>query len=507
MSGGTAAQRHSGTAGRLNASLRLCRRAAVPLWCVISGCAYYNSMYNVKRYASQAEHSERAGRPAEAAERWRQVITHADTLLGHHPHSRWADDALRLKGRAYVELGAWSPAVSVLETAMRATTNEEERLETAYWLGLAYAGGRDYPSALTNFDRAVSSANASRRSAARIARGRVLLAQGRPGEALSDFLAASGPEARFERARASLAIGDLARAEMWADSAAMAGRIDELAWLPWLDTLGRTGGTTAASHIVDAIIARQNAGSGTRARLMLGDAARLRAAGRDSAAVDRWTTVRALVPDSMEGRLAEVRLMQEALRGPDAAQQLPAIRVGLDQIVAAGGEAAREASEVARLLGPESPPTGELADALAFEQAEVLRDSLGAPVLAAEAFAALASRFASSPWAPKALVAAIEAGHPAPDSLRRVLAESYPESPYTRLAAGEPGDPEAYAALEDSLANALAQLGIGGSRPAQHPTTGDMNEDEPALRNRRQPARPRPAPTQPRPTTTRPPEP
>jgi tetratricopeptide (TPR) repeat protein len=482
----------------------------------LSSCAYYNSMYNVKRYANQAQRSERAGRPAEAADRWRQVITHADTLLQHHPHSRWADDAQRLKGRAWVQLGGWSQAVGVLEGAMRATTDEEQRLETAYWLGLAYAGRRDYPSALTNLDLAVSSSNAARRSAARLARGRVLLLQGRPGEALSDFLAAGGPEARFERARASLAIGDLARAEMWAESAATTGVINEQVWIPWLDTLGRTGGAAAASRLVDAVASQAEIGVGPRARLMLSDGERLRMAGDDSGAVRRWTTVHTLAPDSAEGRIAEVRLMQQVLRGPDAVAQLAAIRARLDLVAGVGGEAAREASEITRLLGPVEPPTGLLADALAYERAEILRDSLGAPVLAAASFAALAAQHPESPWAAKALVAAIAAGHPAPDSLRRVLTDVYPESPYTHLAAGEPGDSAAFAALEDSLAHALAQLGGNGPRVGEpNPTAGDL-EDEPAARNRRaQPNRPRPTTTPARPTpaqptprpTTRPPDP
>ena len=489
----------------LGASVRLCVCA------LFGSCAYYNSMYNVKRYASQAERSERSGRPAEAADRWRQVITHADTLLHHHPHSRWADDAQRLKGRAFVQLGGWSQAVGVLEGAMRATTSEEQRLEAAYWLGLAYAGRRDYPAALTNLDMAVSSSSAARRSAARLARGRVLMAQGRPGDAFADFLAAGGAEARFERARASLAIGDLARTEMWAESAATTGAINERAWIPWLDTLGRAGGTAEASHLVDAVAARSEVGVGARARLLLADGDRWCAAGQDSNAVRRWTAVRALVPDSTEGRIADVRLMHQVLRGPDAASQLPAFRERLEQVVTIGGEAAREAAEITRLLGSEDPPSGVFADALEYQQAEALRDSLASPSLAAAAFAALVARHPASPWAPKALVAAIASGHPAPDSLRRVLAETYPESPYTQVAAGEPADPEAFAALEDSLARALVQLGSGPRIDAPRPTTGDIDEDEPGMRNRRpQPSRPRGTPTPAQPTprpTPRPPDP
>ena len=72
-------------------------------------------------------------------------------------------------------------------------------------------------------------------------------------------------------------------------------------------------------------------------------------------------------------------------------------------------------------------------------------------------FAEMARLFPASPWTPKGLVAAIATGHPRPDSLRALLRQRYPASPYTLAAAGESAGGDAFAVLEDSLRRTLAQ--------------------------------------------------
>jgi hypothetical protein len=144
---------------------------------------------------------------------------------------------------------------------------------------------------------------------------------------------------------------------------------------------------------------------------------------------------------------------------------------------------------------------GEARDALAFQRAAVLRDSLGALGLAAAAFADMAARYPLSPWAPKAIAASIASGHAAADSLRDVLTERYAGSPYTGIALGLAADQEQYGALEDSLQRALDALASAAATTGQ----GDQDDLVPR-RNIRSPAQ-RPAPARPQPGPTQRPQP
>jgi len=458
-----------------------------------SGCAYYNGMYNAKRFAGQAERSERAGRTAEAADRWRQVLLHADTVMARHPHSRWADDAALLKGRALIALSDFTDAVPALEQA-KATAGEEEQGRSAqYWLGVAYGGRRDYPAALANFDSALASSRADYRRRVRLSRGRMLLAMGRPAEAQRDFDAVSTDAARFDRAVASLTLGESARAAAQADSAVGAREVSAERWQVFLDSLGRRAGSAEASRLVDHLVASGRMSTGWKARLLLADGDRLAAAGLDSAAMASWSRTQHLAPDSVAGAIATVRGLRLTLRAPDASSFVGPVRDRLAAIAAsAGGEAGREANEVLRLLGARDSlaRVGGAPDARAYQAAEWLRDSLPSPSLAAEAFAAMATEWPESPWAPKALVAALEAGHPEADSLRRVLESRYGESPYVLALDGGAVDAAAYAAAEDSLATEL-EVSTAQSERAVGEPGDDANTDDAAIAARRAASRAR----------------
>ena len=69
---------------------------------LLTGCVYYNGVYNAKHFAKQAEHSERLGRTSEAADRWRIAAIHAESVVTRHPRSRWADDAMLIRAKALV---------------------------------------------------------------------------------------------------------------------------------------------------------------------------------------------------------------------------------------------------------------------------------------------------------------------------------------------------------------------------------------------------------------------
>ncbi len=426
---------------------------------LLSGCAYYNSMYYANRYTREAERAQRSGRAAEARERWRQAAIHAESLLARHPDSKWADDAMLVRGRAFVGLRSWSEAVVALDQAVRAAPNAEQRRTALLYQGEANFGLRRLPQALEALDEAVALRNAAHRSRARLARGRVLLAMGRPADALRDLLASRERAAGAERTRAALALGDMRLAAAYADTMARAeDEFVEVEWTAILDTLARVGLDAEVTRLVDRLEARDDAGRGARARLLLAEGDRRLAAGDDSAATGRFRAVQRLVPDSVEARAAWLRLTRLELAAVTGSADLERIRQRLEIIAALGGEPSRgalllgAAIDLADTLATAAGP----ADAFAFLRAELLRDSVGARRMAAEAFAAMAEEYPASPWAPKALVAAITSGHPSSDSLRTVLAARYADSPYAAAAAGRAGDLDRYAVLEDSLTAALA---------------------------------------------------
>jgi len=456
MTAGTDARTHSRAGwtswGLFCASVRLCVCAAV-----LQSCAYYNGMYNANRYSKQAERSERAGRTGEAADRWRLAAIHAESVTVRHPKSRWADDALLVRGRALVHLESWNDAVVVLTDAVRTAPPGEQRREAQLNLGRANLAIRRHAEALVALDSAVSSGVASRRSEALLYRGRTWMAMGRPTQALADFRASGRIEARYERVGAALALHDTAAAVELAGGL-VTQPFNEGLWIPLLEGLGRVGRSAEAGVLVGRLVERQDVTPGARARLMLADGDRRAALGDAAAASARYRAVVEAVPDSGVARTAIVRLARMDLRSAADSADVFRVRQRLDQVVVLGGSSGQEALDVLRLLHRADSLAAAVAspDAFWFLRAELLRDSLGARTLAASAFAAMAELFPASPWTPKGLFAAIVLGPTDADALRAELAARYPESPYTRIATGGADDPERFAALEDSLRLVLA---------------------------------------------------
>jgi hypothetical protein len=143
-------------------------------------------------------------------------------------------------------------------------------------------------------------------------------------------------------------------------------------------------------------------------------------------------------------------------------------------------------------------PERAAAEAAAFRAAELARDSLHAPMLAAHLFIGFATAHAASLFAPKALVAAADLSPEARDSLLGVLQRDYGSSPYTLALAGDlsPG----YSAAEDSLAHALgvalASAAVAPASATGLPVPGPRGPrlDEPRAGRSAPPA----APAQPR---------
>jgi tetratricopeptide (TPR) repeat protein len=426
-----------------------------------AGCAYYNGMYNANKFARQAAQSERAGRMDEARDRWRSAATHAESLTVRHPASRWVSDALLVEGRAFVHLGSDAEAVPVLEKAVQRARSGEQRSEALVLLGRANLALGRFAEARQALDTAVADGARGPGGEALLLRGRALAGLGLSDAAIADFRASSDPHAAADLAAAEVAAGDTGAAGALYDSLSEREPYVEADWRSALGRLAAAGAEAHAAALVDALAARRDLTPGERSRLLLDDAARRLAAGDTAGASDRLGAVAVVAPDSVEAGAAGVGLARIAIAAARADSDLDAPRDRLQRLILGGGTAGQDARALLRMLAlvdtlgaaPAAP------DAYWFLRAEVLRDSLRAPRLAAVDFADMARRFPASPWTPKGLVAAIATGHPRPDSLRVLLDRRYASSPYTLAADGVGVGAAAFAALEDSLRRTLARRG------------------------------------------------
>jgi hypothetical protein len=443
------------------------------------GCVYYNGMYNTKRLAGSARKAERDGRTFEATSLWGQVITRAESLVARHPDSKYADEALVLKGLALSRLRQCEAAVAPLGRVSLLPEDAEVREEASLALGRCHLELGNLALAEVMFARVSESDDPVRRTEARLLRGRALRLVGRPEEALAALGDLRDPRARDERLLA------LAAAHRREETIALADSL-----LASSDTTARWDTVTTAVAQVDPLIAsalverlknRPGIPPAIRAQMLYEDGVRLVAV--DTArGQSRLREVAALPqpPEYVErARLALIR--QRISRAPSAAELRP-LTAELDARLAARTTAAAEArmvrDMVSRVLtAVDSASTGAAqADLHLFLAAESARDSLAAPGLAVSLFRTIIERFPESPYAPKAILAGQLLDPVWGESVFPLLQERYALSPYVALVRGE--EPYGYRELEDSLQTFARGLDAASGRPGR--TT--LREDSVAAR-------------------------
>ena len=491
------------------------RLAALCLSLLAAGCAYYNGMWSAQHFAKQARTLEAAGRVEEARAAWARAAVKAESVAVRHPKSRWANDALVLRGEGLARSGACGPAALPLRRAVQATADRALR-ERA---GLALAECALEAGNVTAVDSALAgvaqSPDAGRRSRAAYLAGRAALARGDVAGA-TDWLARSNePAAGPARTGAFLAAGRIAEAVALMDT--LGGRrFLEDYWAAMLDALARAAGPDTAARALDRLLARRRLPVGPRARLLLADGDRRAARGEVDAAAARYAVVAQQARDSTAGQQARVRAARLTTARAETSDELAAAERRLLALVDEGltGPAAAEARAAATLVRRVLVvDTAE--PAAMFRAAELARDSLGARRLAGLLFLRLVRLRPASLFAPKALVAAAALLPERHDSLVAVLDSAYAGSPYTLAFRGAASP--AFGAAEDSLARALgmvlrsaaglsaAQLGLPVPGP-RGPALDEGIETEGAARpadaaGRRDPRRARqpPPPPPPRP--------
>lgn len=394
-------------------------RSAVAALVLVTGCAYYNGVYNAREADRRAQRALAAGNDSAAAQSFELAAAAAETVLARHADGRWGAEALYLAGRGLAFTGRCGPALARLEShAARARTREQ-------------------------------------REGAALATGQCLTLDGRHAEALavllplveSDDGAIARPAARLA-ARAHLALGD----EM---SAALVMRAVDAGGSEWL--LASAAFAAGNSARAESLLSRRAADGDLRPAM---DSA-VRALWRngDSAAVRRIAArgVESRAPTEARARLrlTVAELLAQSGRARDAAELVgPAAKQSADTAMSAAARdlvlrlaladvrTLADAGAVLRRLRADGAP-GRVPDAMllarilagadgesgagAFLAAEVLRDSIGALAAARSLFFSMpaASPLAAKGWLAGAAIAGDSTAMHVDDARRRWPGSGY----------------------------------------------------------------------------------
>lgn len=403
------------------------RFAPLVLVLAVSGCAYFNGVYNARQAEKRADAALRRGRDAEAAGYFTTVAQKAETVLVRHGDSKWADDARYLAGRGWARAGRCAQAIPHLELSLADRLTTERREQAHLALAICRIDGGAFADAESLLAVVRQSKDDWRASEGAVWSARSALRRGDTEQALR-YLAASGASvADWELTAAFLDRGDLVRAESLLTRRAAAGdyRPELLAALARLWQEGRRDGALAIVARFDSARLRP----GQRARLHLTIADLLERAGEDSLAIAHFTITQRLLRDSLPGAQAEVRLAALAVRDL-------ATLTDIENVIARTSHVAEQIPLQKRLeqnllfvqlLMSRTDYTG----ASLFLAGEIARDSLGAAALAHDIFLRVVDDYANSPVAPKGLLAAAAVRQDSAEAYQRRMREQYPTSLYT----------------------------------------------------------------------------
>lgn len=427
---------------------------------ILSGCTYYNTLYNAERLYREAERHRRAGRDSLAVPLYRDVVRRTAEAYRARPNDERAPRLLLLLARARLQVGELGAARSALEEAARTARERGLRSEIGVDLALVEArlGQEDAATVRLDSVLADTALGSDARGRALLLRGALSAAAGGSSRVWSDLdSAASAPglaaEVGLERLALSVRRGELERAR---DAAAALLAVPEAGErLDTVTSLGRAAAERWGPRVAAQLFAAADTSRWVppaRGRIRLERARLLFAAGDTAAAI---AVARAVTAERGEaGAEARLALADWRLRGARDLGAAAAVR-GILLPAAAHPEVARRLGALAQLerlagLGLDEPLGW-------FAAAELARDRLGAPVLARGLFLAYADFDSSAPWAAKALLAALDVSADESDRewLRGRL-EAHRDSPYVLAARG--GSPAGFAALEEELDVRLREI-------------------------------------------------
>ena len=440
----------------------------------LSGCVYYNGMYNANRLARSAQKAERDGRTFEANNLWGQVATRAESVVVRHPRSKYVNQAMVLQGVALARLGQCPNAIGPLGRSSLIDQHTDLAEEAALALGRCELEMGDPAAAEAALARIQTSKNSRRQQEARFHRARALRVIGRHEEALRALAGLDGTRVHQERLLAQAAAGRPEQTLALADSV-LAGNDSTIVWDSVLVALGRTD-PLSASKLVDRLRAQPKTSPATLAQRLLEDGTRL--ASVDTArATQRLLEATRVGAGTESGQRAQLHLIRLTLARVRQPGELAPLDSALRRLVRPGVGLASEMRELhfqvrrVRVQSDSTLPGSPEGDLRLFLAAETARDSLGAHLLAAGLFRRIAEGWPESPYAPKALLAGQQLDSTWADTARALLSEHYSDSPYLAFVRGE--DAPAFRQLEDSLrafaaAEVRAEPGAGPG-PGENP--------------------------------------
>lgn len=432
------------------------RRSGLRLTLLLTafGCAYYNGLWRANRFASEAERAERDGRVGEARSLWARAAVRAESVVIRHPDSKWMDDALLLHGRALREMQQCVQALVPLERATGVSADREIVEAAALLAGECRVQLGDAAGARALLDGVVGSDHPGRASRAHYWRGIAAQRLGDHQAARADLEASREAGSGVARTVSLLALGELDAARPLLDSLLEADAV-ESDWTQVVAALTDAAPLEAERLLEQVGVKRSGLGLGARGRLILAAAVRAMRGADTTRALRLLDRVKTVAPDSAAAREAEVQMVTIALSRAETLADILPLVARLDTVAAQGGEAGRLATRLAALARRVAEPPDH--EGGRFLSAEVAADSLQARHLAAWVWLELARRSPESLFAPKALLAAALARPELADSLRAMLRQRYPGSPYLLALEGRPSP--GYLQLEDSL------LALSGGAP------------------------------------------
>ncbi|HET8761903.1 MAG TPA: hypothetical protein VFM12_00705, partial [Gemmatimonadales bacterium] len=307
--------------------VRLVRPVVLALLALLAlpSCAYYNGMYNTRKFTHDAEKAEREGRTIDASTAWGQVTVKAETLLVRHPDSKYAPEARVLMGRAYAKLGDCTSARASLEPGLGMI--QDSVLEREGRLALARCLVRlgEPKRAVVMYQRLYQSAADSEKV---VLRPELLTALQRAGDWSDALELASDTTAATRRMRLLLLAGSGHRDQMLALADSLGAEGDTLA--PW-DSASAVAGRTdprAGSRVVDAMLRLPSISPERRARVLLADAARLAPLDSGPAMARMRQVLEASAPSDLAAR-ARLEMIRLRVRYTSSLDDLDAIALDL----------------------------------------------------------------------------------------------------------------------------------------------------------------------------------
>ena len=440
--------------------VRKARAALTGALVLATACTYFNTIYNAERLFDEAERLRREGEDSLAQARYADVIRKAASGFRSDPTGGWAYESAFLLGRAHLRSGDLRAAEAALRHSAALAETPDERLAAQVFQGVLEARLGRPGVAIELFNEALAGASdPAVRGEGHLQRGRLLLERDHPDGGWWDLdrAAAVHPPIRVEAALARLEWGIELRDSRRTEESILrllsypeaAVRAEDVFTLLTRAEV-RWGSATVAAFLDAAD--RSAWTRDARDRMALEHAGILRRAGRIADAEARAREV----ADGRGPWAAEARvtLASWALEVADDVGDAFGLRALLLPAV--------DRSEVDELLSDidelESLAFAGLEEPLAwFLAGEIARDELGATRVARELFIAYATSAPEQPWAPKALLAALQLTEDVAERERlRERLEGHGRSPYVLAARGAAA--AGFEALEEELLVRLSEI-------------------------------------------------